>query len=498
MKKSLDVLGPALLLLALLLPLRGGFTDDGYIHIQYARNIIDRGEYSFNEGEVSFGTTSPLWVVGLAALGTFFEDREALIALSRILSWLSGFLSLVGLYYLVVALGGKRSTAVLAALAFAADAWFVRWTALSMETSAAVLAVILMGLASVKADRDRRSAAFLGFFIVIASLVRPEVYLAFPVFLVSVWLRRRNVEARCVWTTLVVAALLIIPWLVFAHWHVGSLLPNTAGAKSGGLVSNPVVFIRKFEPVVIIIGSTQWLLVSAALVSVLWFRGRSRLFAPPFRFLLAWTIALPVAYVLFDIQILSRYLLLVTPFVCVFGFLALEQLVERRFTARVGKGLLVAGAAVTILASAGFYFKVVVPPTRAFTEDLATNMKGIAEFVRDNSGEDAVVAAADIGYLAFYSRRRVLDLGGLVEPLTGRLRESYDYEEIIQRGLYFGLPGYPHVDFFIDRDLATDRFTGRVVAGYAFDPVYSTTVRNLGIRKPGPYHYTLYRLTRVE
>ena len=61
-----------LVFVALMWPLRHGFTDDGYIHIQYARNIATAGEYSFNPGHVSFGTTSPLWVIVLAAFGRIF------------------------------------------------------------------------------------------------------------------------------------------------------------------------------------------------------------------------------------------------------------------------------------------------------------------------------------------------------------------------------------------------------------------------------------------
>jgi hypothetical protein len=71
----------------LMLPLRGGFTDDGFIHIQYAKNIVTRGEYSFNPGTISFGTTSPLWVMVLAALGRIFGTGDNLIIISRILSW---------------------------------------------------------------------------------------------------------------------------------------------------------------------------------------------------------------------------------------------------------------------------------------------------------------------------------------------------------------------------------------------------------------------------
>jgi len=494
MNRTLALAVPFVLLLVFLLPLKDGFTDDGFIHIQYARNLIERGEYSFNPGEVSFGTTSPLWVMTLAALGTVFGGGETLITLSRVLSWIAGFASVVVLYMLVIALGGKRWTATLAAATFAADAWFARWTALSMETSVAVLAVLLMALASVNAYRSVRSAAFLGITMVLAALVRPEVYLAFPVYLVSIIFQRGRVDRRCVLTTAAVAAALLVPWLLFAKFYVGSFLPNTAGAKSGGLVLDPVTFTRKFLPIVRIVGSTQALAVVASLAAMLAFRGRSRLFSPPLRFLLLWTAALPIAYVVFDIQILSRYLLLVTPIVCVTGWLAIEELAGRRLETRAGRFATVALVVAAVAVNAAVYFKVVLPPSRAFSYDLTHNMKSIAEHIHDNSEPDAVVAAADIGYLAFYSGRRVLDLGGLVEPATGALRSKHSYEEIVQNGLYLGLDDYPRVDYFIDRDLEPDRFEGRSVSGYRFEKVYQTTVRNLGIRKPGPYYYTLYEL----
>jgi hypothetical protein len=351
-----------------------------------------------------------------------------------------------------------------------------------------------MALASINANRSNRSAAFLGLTMVLASLLRPEVYLAVPVYLISLWFRRRDLDRRCVWTTVTVAAVLIIPWLLFAKLYVGSFLPNTAGAKSGGLTLHPITLARKFEPVVKIIGSTQAFTVLAALVSLAVFRGASRLFSPPMRFLLLWIVALPVAYVVFDIQILSRYLLLVTPLICVAGWIAVEELLGGRVTLPVGRIATAAFAVLIIVTNAVFYFTVVLPPSRAFSHDLTHNMKSIAEFIRDNSGEDAVVAAADIGYLAFYSQRRVLDLGGLVEPETGELRSRFSYEDIIQNGMFLGIAGYPRVDYFIDRELTPDRFEGRVLSGSVFERVFQTTVRNLGIRKPGPYYYTLYQL----
>jgi hypothetical protein len=494
MSKSLDLAIPFLILLCFLFPLRSGFTDDGFIHIQYANNIIERGEYSFNPGEISFGTTSPLWVMELAALGTVTGGGESLVSISRVLSWISGFAAVLVLYLLVLALGARRWTAVLASATFAADVWFTRWTALGMETSTAVLAVLLMFFASLRAWSNSRSAAFLGLTMVLASLVRPEVYLVFPVYLVTSWFQRRTADRRCVWITLAVVAVLLVPWLLFAKFYIGSLLPNTAGAKSGGLVLNPVTFVQKLGPVVRIVGSTQVFAVIAAVLSLVVFRSRSRLLKPETWFVLIWIVALPVSYVLFDIQILSRYMLLVTPLICVMGWLAIEELTDRYLSRIVGSAVKTSIAVLVIVVSAWLYVTVVLPPSEAFSRDLTVNMKSIADYLRDNSEEDAVVAAADIGYLAFYSQRRVLDLGGLVEPATGELRVHNSYEEIIQNGLYLDLEGYPHVDYFIDRDLKQNRFEGRLIGGYRYERVYQTTVRNLGIRKPGPYYYVLYRL----
>ena len=58
-----------LLLAILLFPLRGSMTDDTYIHMQYARNLSDRGELAFNAG--SAPTAPP------ALSGSFSSRRPA-------------------------------------------------------------------------------------------------------------------------------------------------------------------------------------------------------------------------------------------------------------------------------------------------------------------------------------------------------------------------------------------------------------------------------------
>lgn len=495
-KYHMAVIVPLLLFLALLYPLKDGFTDDGYIHIQYARNIMAHGEYSFNPGVVSFGTTSPLWVLLQAVCGIVAGGgADVMVHSSRICSWLGGLLALVAVFGLMRALGGGWLLAFLASLAFAADAWFVRWTAMSMESSSAALAMILVGIASVRACTDKRSALMLGFLLGIAALLRPEAYLFFPVFLVSLFLRGGRVDSRCAAGTAAMFSAVIVPWLLFARLHIGSFLPNTAGAKSGGIVTDPVLFIQKFSPIVKIIGSTQALWVVAILASIVLCRRRSPLLSPRYRFLALCTVALPVAYVLFDMQVLSRYLLLITPFIAVMGVASANEVLQRLgFHAKTRTLALVAVTLLSVVTSSFVYFTVVVPPSRAFSRDLTHELRNLALYLKDHSDANAVVAAADIGYLAFYSERTVLDLGGLVEPVTGALREQYTYEEIVDRGLYLTLDSYPHVDYFIDRVHEPRRFDGQILQNHRFEAVLVKVVDNLGIRKPGPYYYTLYKL----
>jgi hypothetical protein len=481
----------------MLLTLKGGFTDDGYIHIQYSKNMIERGEYSFNAGEVSFGTTSPLWVMMQASLGHIFGSGEALMITSRCLSWICGFLTLILMYVLARTLGLGPYLAALCSLLFATHAWFVRWTAMSMETSAAVAAVAAVGIAGVHAFDSRRSALLLGFFMALSALLRPEAYLLLPVYIVAIFLQGRRVDLACVVRTLSVYAVLLSPWLLFAKLHIGSFLPNTAAAKSGGIVADPWNLLRKFDPIIRILGSAEGVEVLCIVAALFIFGRKCPLLAKERRFLLLWVVALPVAYVILDVQVLSRYMLLISPFVVVFGVLALRDITERfGADARVRRWVVTACAGVMIITNVGFYYVVVLPPSRAFAHDLTHNLKRLALYLRANSDGDAVVAAADIGYLAFYSGRRVLDLGGLVDTDTGRLRERFPYEEVIHKGMYLRLARYPRVDFFIDRALAPDRFEGRRLEGYRFERVHLEQVASLGVRKPGPYYYTLYRLHR--
>jgi hypothetical protein len=353
-----------------------------------------------------------------------------------------------------------------------------------------------MVAASVRAYDDPRAAAAFGVAAAVGALVRPELYLALPVYFAGALTRRPRPSLRVMLNAALFMLLLVGPWLAFAKWHIGSFLPNTAGAKSGGFISDPVVLAKKLLVPAKIMAGSQAVALVAMLADLAVSKRRAFVLTPPFRFAALWMLALPLAYVLDDIQVLSRYLLLITPAVCAGGWMSLQSLWQSS-TARVQVSAMATALVAAFAINGAVYARVVIPPSRAFSQDLQVNMVGLARWLHDHAQPGDVVAAADIGYLAFYSGCRVLDLGGLVEPETGKLRAQYDYEDIVARGMYFDVRGYPHVDYLVDREHVANRFDGQIVNGHRFQKVYMTTVRNLGIRKPGQFYYTLYHITPV-
>ena len=106
--------------------------DDAWIHQTYARNLALRGEWAFLPGEVSAGSTSPLWTLMLA-IGYG-------LALSPILfSNLLGCLLLLGIVWLIAGhlpsdLQARPALQV-SLLLIVLFEWHLLWAALSgMET----------------------------------------------------------------------------------------------------------------------------------------------------------------------------------------------------------------------------------------------------------------------------------------------------------------------------------------------------------------------------
>lgn len=477
------------------LPVHGCLTDDTYIHLQYARNLAETGDLAFNRGEPSYGATSPLWVGLLALLRLAGADPERWIAA---LSIIAGASTVALTYLLVMRVEGRRPAAAAAALIIAFEAWMLRWSGTGMETSLAVLTVAWVLYLALHREMGAGRSLLLGAAMFLAFLARPEALLLAPLALVSFAVAGRRTPAAGRFGWLAVLVPLVAAWLLLMKAHTGTALPLTAGAKQG----RPEIglqILRQSFVVLRIIGVTLLLpALAGGLLVVRRVSGRDRAepgHASPAGLLLCalWAVSLPAVYVLLDFHVISRYLLPVAPVIAAAGAISVSRLARKRRPA-LRTAVLAAFTAAVAAQNLAVFHSVIVRPTREFSEDLQEVLVGMGRWLASNSGPDAVVAASDIGAVGYVSRRRILDLGGLVHRGINEMRRETDWETIVEEGLY--LEYGP--DYMIDRHEEPARLAGRTIRGARFVPVMSGEVSNLGIRKPEPVTYVLYRLERAK
>jgi hypothetical protein len=478
-------------------PLWGYVTDDTYIHLVYARHLLLGDGWVFNLGEPSYGSTSPLWVLLLAP---FASGEAAGLLAARILAVGAGLIAIPVFYRLAARSIRSESLRLTATLLFATEVWFLRWAASGMEASLAVL--VLLALFERLAAAPYRGGVFvIGLLAGLACLVRPEFYLLAALLLGAALLSARW---RRRWLPLAAGvALPVLPWLLFAQWQFGEALPHTAAAKSGAWQGLDHLLIQSGRLLRVPLSSQGLLLALAGLgLATCLFggrcrelmRGRHALAARPGRFrfyaalALAWGLALPIAFLARDIQVISRYLLVVTPLLPLGAVYCFEAWSERR------PGLLRLLPLLIVLHLAPnltLYFTRVLPYARQFSDDLESSLGRIADYLALRAPAGSGVAAPDIGLLGLRADCRIVDLGGLIHPEIAALWQRMGYDAMLD-SLAF-LPLQP-ADFLVDRAPVAARLAGRRADGRMLLPLLTREVQGLGLRSPQPQFYTLYRI----
>ncbi len=401
-------------ILAASLHFRIGFPlDDAWIHQTFARNLIEYKEWSFNPGNPTAGSTSPLWTILLSGayilhisplywayfLGGLFFIITCLLVINIINQahlvekWL-----LIGFMFALIPLE-----------------WHLIWAAASgMET---MLFTFLVIFAFYELLRKEIQPITIGIIIGLAVWVRPEgITLIGPAGLMIIYQNYKNPKSLLINLTKLLGSLIIIllPYLYFNYSLSGSVWPNTLLAKQieyqNYLKINPLLrFIRLFA--VILVGSNLFLLpgfiyglLSAIktkkLIQIsifLWFFG----------FILIYAIKLPVTYQH------ARYLIPIIPvYICLSipGIFKLIEIISRR---RIGWVIGQVWLLSSIIISIGFY----ILGAKAYASDVAiieTEMVEPSRWIKNNTPPDAIIAAHDIGALGYFSDRFVLDLAGLI------------------------------------------------------------------------------------
>ena len=213
----------ALIALHVLHVLRYNFiSDDAFISLRYAANLLAGHGLVFNIGERVEGFTSPLWTLLLAGFGACGFD---LLEAARALGLLCSVLTLPITYWLARQCGATPPTALIAPALLAFNGSFACWAASGMETALFVV-LIAAAFATALSGSYWASAGLTA----AATLARPEGLLVLLVLGCHQFLR----AGRSWLPWLLVGGGPYALLLAFRRWYYGDWLPNTYYAKTGG------------------------------------------------------------------------------------------------------------------------------------------------------------------------------------------------------------------------------------------------------------------------
>ncbi len=403
----------AVYLVASALYFRVGFPlDDSWIHLTYARNLALHGEWAFQPGKPSAGSTAPLWTA-LLSVGFLLKLAPYIWTyfLGVILLWGTGILGEMVIWNVSPAYQRRFPWVGL----FLIFEWHLVWSAASgMETLLhALLVTIVLGMLM----SGSRRFLTLGLLAGLSVWVRPDgVTLLGPVAVYALAGQGSGTRRwRDLSQFLIGFASLFGPFLLFNLVLAGTPMPNTFYAKQAEYASwQARPFFPRFgelslqflagSSLALLPGAIGWFVLAArrrdwgTLAGMAWFAG----------YLFLYVQRLPLYQH-------GRYIMPAMPIFFLWGLAGLWGFVKSKafgryhWVATIGWGSLVG-----VMSFAFWLFG-------AFTyaQDVAlieSEMVATAKWVAGNIPGDDIIAAHDIGALGFYDSHDLIDLAGLVSP----------------------------------------------------------------------------------
>lgn len=437
--------------------------DDGWIHQTYARNLARTGNWEYVPGQVSAGSTAPLWTLLLAVgyllrlpylFWTYFLGWLCLVWLGwagmalwqlmwpsrRQHGWLAGAV-LVFTWPLVWAGASGMETVLFAAIGLQLVVLYGRLLIANQDTdnpSFNDMETKRVGGAGVQAGLFQlRPVIVMGLLSGLLILTRPDGLGLLLLVLGGLFLAAKSGRERIqLPAVFVLAAVLpLIPYFAFNLSSSGTLWPNTFYAKQAEYaflwerplplrylqllfhsLGGPAEGVRGISgvhllllPGLILAG---WLSVGRDWRQKRLFYTLPLLWAGGHVLLYAWR--LPVTYQH------GRYLWAAIPVWTLFGLAGWQELsfiIQNRFAD--AKGLRFIWCMVTMGSFALLLLAFLMIGAQVYSADVGVingEMVTVARWLADNTPPDALIAAHDIGAIGYFAERPLLDLAGLISP----------------------------------------------------------------------------------
>lgn len=388
--------------------------DDSWIHQTYARNLALTGRWEFISGEVSAGSTSPLWTM-LLSLGYLLGIKNPFLWTTLLsVSILSGMALLC--YETLSTITKKQTNLALAGCLILIFDWHLLWSAGSgMET----LLYCFLGLTIFYLLLKNQCWLWIGILTGLIVWVRPDgITFLGPIFLV---LGLRLIKKQTTISSLVYFLVPFCCFLFLYGWFnyslSGNVLPNTFYAKQLEYTSALLIPLwkRLGQIFMIPLVGAGLFLIPGFLLSIknaiskrdiwlatmiLWFFGYGVLYA----------IKLPMVYQH------GRYLFPIIPIYFLIGLIGSFEWINQSHEEKHKITKIFPLVYFSLILCMILY---IVIGEVAYIRDIKTINRLMVEpamWIKENTTKDSVVAAHDIGAMGYFSERKIIDLAGLIEP----------------------------------------------------------------------------------
>ncbi len=412
--------------------------DDAWIHQVYARNLAEGGEWAFNPGEPSGGSTSPLWSLLMSA---GHVARIHPVIWSGLLGWLILFLIAVFAEELVRSWIPDYKPLTPWVGFFFTFEWHLIWASVSgMETSLYVLFVLFTFFAL---SRKTPLIGTAGLIIGICTWIRPDGLTLLGPALMFIVLSRGSKSARFSRISILAGSFLLvfIPYLLFNLHFAGSIWPTTFSAKQAeyAAATGYPLLQRLWWLLLPFLAGGGIILLPGVILSA-WFSWEQKKVLPGTMFLwisgylLIYALKLPVYYQhgRYMIPAMAGFFL-----VGLWGWLTWMRKWPEVKWARLAHFFLTT----CMVAVTGVFFFIGAGTFRTDTAIIETEMVHTARWVRSNVPAGSRVAAHDIGAMGYFSGHEIIDLAGLVNPeIIPIIRDESAIERYLDK---------QKVDFFV-------------------------------------------------
>jgi hypothetical protein len=384
--------------------------DDSWIHLTYARNLAEHGQWAFRLGEQSAGSTSPLWTA-LLSIGF-------LIGLGPyVWTYLAGWAVLTLLAVYADNLARKLVTSYRSRIPWAGlffvFAWHLTWSAVSgMETL--LHGLIILAVLGALMSGSRRYLT-LGLLTGLSVWVRPDgLTLLGPIIFVALLSEKTwHLRGEAVWKTLIGFGSLVLPYVLFNLALSGNAMPNTFYAKQAeyGSFWESKPFLERISDYLAPIFASPFLVLIPG--AVLWLVKRIRAQEWGTLASLLWVLGyIGIYFLSLPAYQHGRYIIPALPVMYLWGIAGVLDII---LSPEANRRLVFVWQAIAVVLSLAFTFL----GARQNADDVRwveTEMVATAKWVNQNLPSDARLAVHDIGALGFYVQNPVVDMAGLITP----------------------------------------------------------------------------------